>query len=520
MATTTDLLDAWLHRADPTVARRPALASQTSGRWTELTYGDVDQSSRRVAGWLASRGVGAGDRVAVAGEPGADWVVALFGAWRRGAVAVPLDTKLGAGELSRVLGRARPSAVIASGRQAVIASGRPVLRFDRIASLADRPDADMARADGDAALIVWTSGTSGTPKGVTLSLANIAYVVEQGVATHHLDADDRWLSFLPLNHMLELSCGLLAAMATGAGLAFVGSTAPRQVAAAMVERHFTRMTVVPAFLTALLADMEATGPTGLLTGRQANLHCGGAPLDATVARRFERLGVRVYTGYGLTETAPVVAMNTPAACRHDSVGRPLPGTEVRIAGGGEILVRSPGVMVGYWDDTALTEAVVDADGWLHTGDLGHLDTEGFLHVTGRAKTLIVPANAKKVQPEEVEEVLAASALLAEACVVGWPAPGGDEQVCAVVVAGPRLRRRCPNLHALAAAAEVEVARLTAGLASFKRPTVVRVVSGPLPRTAKGSVRRAEVAELLGAPGCSGRVSQRQGARKPDQNSGA
>ncbi len=106
------------------------------------------------------------------------------------------------------------------------------------------------------------------------------------------------------------------------------------------------------------------------------------------------------------------------------------------------------------------------------------------------------ANAKKVQPEEVEALLATSTLLAEACVVGWPpGGGGDEQVCAVVVAGPRLRRRCPNLHALAAAADVEVARLTAGLASFKRPTVVRVVSGPLPRTAKGSVRRAEVAEL-------------------------
>ncbi len=493
MATTTDLLGAWLHRADPTGARRPALASRTWQGWTELSYAEVDRSSRRVAGWLASRGVGAGDRVAIAGEAGADWVVALFGAWRRGAVAVPLDTKLGADELSRVVERAQPSALVASHAPAVITSVRPVLRFDQIAGLGDRPDADIAHADGDAALIVWTSGTSGSPKGVTLSLANIAYVVNEGVAAYGLDADDRWLSFLPLNHMLELSCGLLAAMATGANFAFVGSSAPRQVVAAMAERRFTRMTVVPAFLTALLDHVDDLSAQG---SRRPAFHCGGAALDATVSRRVERLGLPVYTGYGLTELAPVVAMNTPAACRQGSVGRPLPGTEVRIDPTGEILVSSPGVMIGYWNDAALTEATIDGDGWLHTGDLGHLDTDGFLHLTGRAKTLIVLANAKKVQPEEVEEVLAGSALLTEACVVGVPGDDGNERVGAVVVAAPCLIARCPSPRAVTAAAEGEVARLTAGLAPFKRPVLVRVVAGPLPRTAKGSVRRPEVLRLL------------------------
>jgi len=533
MATTTDLLGAWLHRGDPPVARRPALAWRTSTGWAELSYADVDRSSRRVAGWLASRGVGAGDRVAISGEAGADWVVALFGVWRRGAVAVPLDTRLGPDELGRVVKRARPSALIASGRRAGIASGRragiasgrqaglasarPVLRFDQIAGLGARPDADIARADGDAALVVWTSGTSGSPKGVTLSLANIAYVVNEGVAAHDLDADDKWLSFLPLNHMLELSCGVLAAMATGANFAFVGSSAPRQVAAAMEERRCTRMTVVPAFLKAFLAHVEATGPAGSPRGQRLSLHCGGAPLDPAVARCFERLGIPVYTGYGLTETAPVVAMNTPAACRHGSVGRPLAGTEVRIDPTGEIVVRSPGVMVGYWDDAALTEAAIDGDGWLRTGDLGHLDTDGFLHVTGRTKTLIVLANAKKVQPEEVEEVLAGSALLAEACVVSWPGGGGEERVGVVVVAGPDLRRRCTSSRALATAAEAEVALLTAGLAAYKRPVVVRVINRALPRTAKGSVRRAAVLDLVAAPHRSGRVSGRQGATKPDQN---
>jgi acyl-CoA synthetase (AMP-forming)/AMP-acid ligase II len=238
-----------------------------------------------------------------------------------------------------------------------------------------------------------------------------------------------------------------------------------------------------------------------LGGGRPTLQCGAAPLDAAVARRFELLGIPVYTGYGLTEAAPTVAMNTPAACRHGSVGRPLPGTEVRIAGDGEIVVRSPGVMIGYWDDEALTGSVLDGAGWLHTGDLGRLDADGFLHVTGRTKSLIVLGSGKKVQPEEVEAALAPSSLLAEACVVGWappadgPGPGG-EQVCAVVVASPRLRSRCSTPGALTAAATDEVARLAAGLAPYKRPAVVTVLDRALPRTPKRSFRRADVVDLL------------------------
>jgi len=149
-------------------------------------------------------------------------------------------------------------------------------------------------------------------------------------------------------------------------------------------------------------------------------------------------------------------------------------------------------MLGYWDDTALTETVVDGDGWFHTGDLGHLDADGFLHVTGRAKSLIVLASGKKVQPEEVERILATSTALTEACVVGR-----DDVVCAVVVAAPALRARYPSGPSLRRAAEAEVARLTEGLARFKRPRLVSVVD-ELPRTAKRSIRRAEVLRLLDA----------------------
>ncbi|MEN3314290.1 MAG: long-chain acyl-CoA synthetase [Acidimicrobiaceae bacterium] len=497
MTTTGGLLDAWLHRGDPEVAERPALAARAATGWAELSYGGLDRSSRRVAVWLAAQGVGVGDRVAIVGPPGVEWVTALFAVWRRGAVAVPLDTMLGLAELRSVLQRARPVATIGTPRTGEIPGSPPpvVLAFDRIGALDDGPDPDVPRDADETALIAWTSGTDGTPKGVALSLANIAYVVDGGLAAHGLHDGDRWLSVLPLNHLLELSCGLLPALATGACFAFAGTTSAPLVAAALAERHITRMTVVPLLLHALV-DAVAPGDGGL------TLHCGGAPLDPAVARRFGHLGVAVYTGYGLTETAPTVTMNTPAACRLDSVGRPLPGTEVRLSGEGEVLVRSPGLMAGYWDDEGLTATAVDRDGWLHTGDLGRLDDDGYLYLTGRLKSLIVLASGKKVQPEEVEQALAAGTSLAEACVVAWtpPARGGrpalGEQVCAVVVAAPCLRARFPEPRDLARAVEDEVARLTAGLAPFKRPSVVRLVTGALPRTAKRSVRRSEVVRLL------------------------
>ncbi|MGI9022915.1 MAG: class I adenylate-forming enzyme family protein [Acidimicrobiales bacterium] len=491
----TTVVDEWLHRTEPAITGRPALFARTPAGWTAMTYGDVHRMSRRVAVWLAAQGVGAGDRVAIVGDAGPDWVVALFGVWRRGALVVPLDAGLGRDDMAAVLDRARPRAVIADRGHAGIARGLDsALSFDRLATLPDGPEPEVARDPHDAAMIVWTSGTTGTPKGVTLSLANIAYVVDEGISAHDLRPGDRWLSVLPLNHMLELSCGLLPALATGAAVTFAGTTAPARVADIMSERGCTRITVVPRLLAGLVQAMEGR----CHPGHRPTLHCGGAPLDAAVAARLECRGVPVYTGYGLTETAPTVAMNTPGAHRPGSVGRPLPGTEVRIEGAGddgEILVRSPGVMLGYCGNEALTGTVLDDAGWFRTGDLGHLDADGFLYVTGRTKSLIVLPSGKKVQPEEVERVLSVSDLLAESCVVGWAPPGDDESVWAVVVGTPDLLSRWPDAGARQRAAEAEVARLTAGLAAWKRPAAVTVVA-ELPRTAKRTVRRPDVVRLL------------------------
>jgi long-chain acyl-CoA synthetase len=229
-------------------------------------------------------------------------------------------------------------------------------------------------------------------------------------------------------------------------------------------------------------------------------YCGGAALDLEVALFFERMGIPIYQGYGLSETSPVISTNTPRRNRLGSVGRPLDGVEVRIERKsesdpeGEILTRGPHVMRGYLYRPDLTAEMIDADGWLHTGDLGCLDDDGYLYVTGRCKDLIVLGGGKKVHPDEVEEVLAQSPTFKEVCVLGAPSRSplsrGFDEVCAVVVPTAEMSRDVArDGEAMQTAMEAEVARLAARLAQFKRPTRVVVRRESLPTTAIRKLKR-------------------------------
>jgi len=505
-----------------------------------MSYASLDRRSTEMAIRLAAAGVAPGDRVALLAEPGGDWAAAFLGILRRGAIVVPLDAKLTAEELDPLCRRARPAAAIVSPAYASRWSAAvPILDPSILDSGLDPSGlgAEVSRPMGDAAVLVWTSGSTGEPKGVTLSFANLAYVVSRASAVQGTGPDARWLSVLPPNHLLELCCGLLPGLAAGSTTFVARTIVPHELASMMAEAKVNQMVVVPIVLRMLKRHIESAtrkpGVTGAylrtagriaaavpttrlrrvlyaplhrrLGGHLRAFYCGGAPLDPEIATFFDRIGIGVYAGYGLTETAPTVSMNSPGHNRIGSVGRPLPGTEVRIAPDGEILVRGPGVMLGYWDDEAASREAVDAAGWLHTGDLGYLDDDGYLFVNGRSKSMIVLDSGKKVQPEEVETALARSDLFAEVCVLGWREAGrAGEQVCAVVVpvtpdtalSVAALSVAGPPLSEDAAAAEVR--RLTAGLSGFKRPTIVLVHQGELPRTVKRSVRRAEVAKLLSA----------------------
>lgn len=448
-----------------------ALAARTAEGWQELTYAELDQQSSAVHAQLARAGVDAGDRVIISDEPSPAWVAVLLGVWRAGGIAVPVDPRLTDAEMRAITGRCHPALVIVDAARSVAD-----------AQLAGTPPAAVGRRMSDPALLVWTSGTTGKPKGVTLTFGNIAYDVRSAVATQRLAPSDRWLSVLPLHHMLELSCALLSSLACGAELSFAQTLLPAEIVGLMQERRTTHVMTVPLLLRLLRPAIARCGV------RPRVLFVGGAPLPSGTIESYAELDIPVYQGYGLTETSPLIAANSPDHDRPGSVGRPLPGTEFRVDETGELQVRSPAVMAGYWEDDASTDAVV-VDGWFATGDLGFVDAEGFVHVTGRAKNLIVLESGKKVQPEEVEAALHASPLFAEVCVVGVPShrdrDSGAQDVCAVVVP-------CSTMSDDEAAAEVT--RASADLSGHKRPTAV-VVADELPKTAKRSIVRPAVVAM-------------------------
>ena len=288
--------------------------------------------------------------------------------------------------------------------------------------------------------VVPTSGTSESPRGVVLTEQNL---VANAVALSEAsggDGDELRLSFLPMEHLYARTCDLYTWVVRGSRLVLAES--PKTVFRDAAVVRPTVVNGVPYFFQKAidLADERGVGLRELFGGAIKRCYCGGAPLAPEVERRFFDEGVPLYTGYGLTEASPVVTVNTPSAHRLGTVGRPLPGVVVCVAGPdastpGEVLVRGPNVMRGYADDPDETARALHG-GWLHTGDLGELDADGFLTITGRSKELIVLSTGKKVFPSRVEAMLGASPWIEQACVLG----DGQTGLRALLVPNPeRLR---------------------------------------------------------------------------------
>jgi long-chain acyl-CoA synthetase len=537
-------------------ANRTAFYSAASGVATRLTYSELAASVRKLSDYLIERDFEAGARLAILSESRPEWAVAFFAAVRSGMVVVPLDSKLSVAELLPIVKDAEPCLLFVSSRFVAAADA---LRA-RLSSIAEVVVLDakeggpyplsselearsaregVARSIDETALIVYTSGTTARPKGVMITFRNLGHQVMNLEQVMKLSSEDVLLSILPMNHLLELTCGFLGVLYSGGAICYSDTLFPHELARIMRERRVTGMICVPLFLRMLKSSIEKE--TGRLdeTARAAfdiafkaarlipfrfarrllfrrvhkqlggRFRCfisGGAPLDPEVSEFFDRLGLPVYQGYGLTETSPVISVNTPRSHRFYSVGKPLSGVRVRISGDegpggeGEILTAGPHVMKGYYRRDDLTRQVIDEEGWFHTGDLGRLDEDGFLYITGRLKNLIVLGSGKKVSPEEVEAALSGSSLIKEVCVIGLIAREGSgrgsESVCAVVVPAEQVARRCASEEELFEEIKEEVNRLSLGLAPFKRPAKVIVSVDSLPKTPSLKIKRAEVMELL------------------------
>jgi acyl-CoA synthetase (AMP-forming)/AMP-acid ligase II len=492
------------------VARAPGEVVIT-GAGGSLTWAGLHERACRVGAALVRDGVRPGERVAQLGRNHPDFFGALFGCALAGAVPVPLNRRLVPDELAAVLADCDARLLLADDDLADLASaaaarlGRPLLvrSPDGAGAPADNPGApaeDPAEDPGvpadpaGVALQLYTSGTTGTPKGAMFGPGNLRVLLTDIARAWDLTAGDVSLAVMPLFHMGGLAWAL-AGLARGARLVVVADFEPGEVLATMRAEGVTTAFFVPTMLAALCAR-PGPAPERLRTVVYSGSPIGVAALGAAM----DRFGCGFRQLYGLTEATGAFAQLEPD--EHDphgprahllrSAGRPYPWVEVRIVDPdgrevppgavGEIWTRSAQNLLGYWRRPEETARVLTPDGWLRTGDLGRRDGDGHLFLVDRARDLVI-SGGENVYPAEVERALAGHPDLAEVAVIGVPDPRWGETVKAVVVAAPGARVDPAGVIAYA----------RERLAAFKCPTSVDVVT-ELPRTATGKVRKPELRE--------------------------
>ena len=538
-------LEDWLQELARRFSNRQAVLTHGGSDGERYTYYSLERDSRALANGFVDRGLAPDDRVAILSDSRPKWALAFFATVRAGGIFLPLDPALPLEALARIIADSRPRILLVARAYehlaaAIAAQASPDLlvislecrsRLSRgpsissISTMRAQPMPDRHR--DHTALLTYTSGTTGCAKGVMTTHGNLLFQVDRIRQVFGNDERCSTVSILPLSHLFEISAGLLAVLSGGGKVCYCNSLLPTEILDAMARQRVTCMVAVPLFLTLLerairgeisrrpgahrflfRCSIAVSGCLPLAVRRRL-FHkllarfggqceyfvCGGAPLDLRTLRFFERVGLPVYQGYGMAEASPVITTNWPGASRQGSVGRPLPGVELRVSTGrgGEILTRGPHVMRGYFGNPDSSKSALDG-GWLPTGDTGHIDADGYLYIAGRKKNVIVLGNGKKVQPEAIESVLFAHPDILEGCVVGATAQRtileGTEEVCAIVVPTPELvAGYADRQHALCRHLRDAITERSRNLARWQRPTRVLVRIEPLPRTATRKLRR-------------------------------
>lgn len=536
---------------------RVALGIKTALGWKEFTFKGIGLLSRKLASYLINDiQVKKGEKLAILSESKPEYGACVFASVMSGMVTVPLDVKLTKYELKSILIDCQPSILLTSQEniekalelQREVKSIKHVILMDEpsynlqmpcLYTLPNNYDCKWRhRSSKSTAFIIYTSGTTGAPKGVEITFRNmLAQLNDMSKVYHHFF--DRTegvsvLSILPMNHLFELTVGFSTFLYWGLSVYYTQSLKPKDLLSIMREKGINFMIVVPAFLKLLKSGIEteiANSPKSVQAGFKVmyniakkipsyairkmmfkKIHdkfggnfdgciAGGAPLDISVGEFFETIGIKIYQGYGLSETSPVVSVNYDKRWLLASVGRPLESFESKIdSKTGEILLKGPSVMKGYHNQPEMTAEVIDDDGWLHTGDIGRIDEDGHIFITGRIKNMIVLSGGKKVFPEEVESVLEKSQYFAEVCVLGASRAGGakdgTEDIAAVIVPTEDLINKVKDEKEINRIVREEVKYLSNQLASYKRPINIIVHNEPLPKTTTRKVKRKDVKALL------------------------
>ena len=534
---------------------RIALGMKTALGWKEFTYKGLGLLSRKLAWHLINElEVKKGDKLAILSESKPEYGACVFASILAGMTTVPLDIKLTKYELKSILTDCEPLVMLVSQSyvktalelQKDLPSLKYILVMDEpsynlgltsIYELPNNYDSKWRhRSPKSTVFIIYTSGTTGSPKGVEITFGNMMSQLDDlGDTLEPILPEGHCtiLSILPMNHLFEMTVGFSTFLNFGFSVYYTHSLKPKDIMTIMREKHVNFMIVVPSFLKLLKTSIESelhskpeaeqrifklkyaaakfipfNGIKKLMFkdihekfgGQFMGCMPGGAPLDIHVGKFFERIGIKIYQGYGLSEASPIVSVNTDRRKDLTSVGKPLKSYSVKIdKETGELMVKGPAVMKGYHNQPELTASVIDSDGWLHTGDIAKIDKDGHIFITGRIKNMIVLSGGKKVFPEEVEAVLEKSPYFAEVCVLGisrtFGAKDGTEEIAAVIVPSEELTSKYDDAT-LETLIRSEVKTLSSRLTAYKRPVNIIISKNPLPRTATRKVKRKEVKELV------------------------
>ncbi len=517
--------------------RRPALWLRGEGKKAAyISYGELKERYYALCEALLSRGL-VGQKIAIVGKNGPAWVLSYLAAATVG-VAVPLDRELSGEDLSAFIREAECRALCVEDGAAVPELPKELLpfSFSAVMALSERDVSRAARRRVDSLtlpkeqmqILLYTSGTTGSGKGVCLSQYNICSCIHSTVRVVRIGRKDTMLSILPLHHTYECTLNCLLPLSRGASIGYCEGLT--RIQKNMREYRPTVLVFVPALLKLLgkrlLSSIEKGCPgryrarlregglsavaslplflrvavrrrvRAALGGRLFRIIVGAAPLDPSLVLGFSALGIRVLQGYGLTEASPLLAGNSDLFHRADSVGLAVPGVSLRIdspneAGIGEILAKGDNIMLGYYRDPEETARTL-ADGWLHTGDLGCLDEEGALFIKGRKKSVIVTENGKNIYPEELEGRLSRFPEVGEALVLAGESNG---EVCVKAKILPNLDFIKEQLGRLPGVEEIEgrlfeiVREVNRRIPDYKRIRVTEILKEGLEKTTTRKIKR-------------------------------
>ena len=517
-----------------------------------FTYKEALKKIREIAYYLVATGAKKGDHIAVTGKNSPEWALAYFAISFAGCIIVPLDYSLHIEDMEKILAFGDVDRIFIDGEKIDEIDKEGKLFKEKISLETESkghkyvldltgPETELPKLHAeDTAAMLFTSGTTGTPKGVMLSFSNFMSSTLSSQRLFDVYPTDVFYAILPIHHAYTMTAVLLETVISGASCVFGKRLVTPIMLKELREGKITMLLAVPMLFNKLLAGLMAgvhkQGPfkenlihflMGFSGFMKKVFHvnlgkkifgnmllskisldkmrlciCGGGPLPPSTFKQFNQLGIDFVQGYGLTETSPIININPIEVYIEESVGIPIPGVEEKIVspdedGNGIIYVRGPQVMKGYYKNDEATEEVLSSDGWLNTGDVGHIDSNGFLYLTGRAKSIIVTEGGKNVFPEEIEDKFQLFNEIEQCCIIPYMINKEMKtEGIRMVIYPTEAYLKEHGMEETSRHMEEVVESVNKDLQSYKKITMVTVVDQTLPMTSTKKVKRFEVVKMF------------------------